>query len=91
MGSFDLTANGGGTVTLVAPSKITIDGRLLQRRSASFATLKLTFVPEPGALLLLGGAALALVLRARGAPPAPEGGSATVPKRRAPLRFGWWG
>jgi hypothetical protein len=65
MGSFDLTANGGGAVTLVAPSKVSIDGNLVGRRSASFATLKLSFVPEPGTLLLLGGAALALALRAR--------------------------
>jgi hypothetical protein len=65
MGSFDLTANGGGTVTLVAPSKVSIDGNLVGRRSASFATVKLSFVPEPGTLLLLGGTALALVLAAK--------------------------
>jgi hypothetical protein len=60
MGSFDLTAKGGGTVTLVSPSKISIDGSIAQRRTASFTTLVLTFVPEPGALLLLAGAALFL-------------------------------
>jgi hypothetical protein len=60
MGSFNLTAKGGGTVTLVSPSKISIDGSIAQRRTASFTTLVLTFVPEPGALLLLAGAALFL-------------------------------
>ena len=44
--------------------------------SLSYPAFATTFVPEPGTLLLLSGAALALVLRAR---------------RRAPLRFGWWG
>jgi hypothetical protein len=61
MGTFDLTANGGGTVTLVSPSKVSIDGPFAQRRTASFATLKLTFVPEPRAWLLLGAGALALL------------------------------
>jgi hypothetical protein len=66
MGSFNLTANGGGTVTLVAPSKISIDGMLAQRRTASFTTLKLTYapdvVPEPATLLLLGAGALGLAI-----------------------------
>jgi hypothetical protein len=65
MGSFNLTAMGGGTVTLVAPSKISIDGSLAQRRTASFTTLKLTYaptVPEPATLLLLGAGALGLAL-----------------------------
>jgi hypothetical protein len=61
IGSFDLTANGGGTVTLVSPTKISIDGPLAQRRAASFATLKLTFVPEPSTLLLLAASALGLL------------------------------
>jgi hypothetical protein len=35
MGSFDLTPNGGGTVTLVAPSKITARARCSRRRASS--------------------------------------------------------
>jgi hypothetical protein len=62
MGSFNLTANGGGTVTLVSPSKINVDSILWQRRTASFTSLVLTFGPEPSALLLLGAGGLALVL-----------------------------
>jgi hypothetical protein len=59
MGSFGLTPNGGGTVTLVAPTKVTIVSPYPQR-TVGFATLKLSFVPEPGALLLLGAAAVAV-------------------------------
>jgi hypothetical protein len=66
MGSFNLTPNGGGMVTLVAPSRISINGPLAQRRGASFTKLVLTFVPEPGTLLLLGAGALGLLLGARG-------------------------
>jgi hypothetical protein len=62
MGSFNLTANGGGTVTLVSPTKISIDCGLAQRRTAGFTALKMVFVPEPGTLLLLGAGALGLVL-----------------------------
>ena len=66
VGSFNLTAMGGGSVTLVSPTKVDIDGSLAQRRTASFTTLKLTFagdaVPEPGTLLLLGAGALGLTL-----------------------------
>ena len=61
-GSFNLTAMGGGTVTLVSPSKVSIDGAFTQRRTASFTKLVLSFVPEPSALILLGGAAVALRL-----------------------------
>jgi hypothetical protein len=64
-GSWNLTANGGGTVTLVSPSKISIDGALAQRRTAGFTSLVLTFIPEPGTLFLLGGGAIALALGAR--------------------------
>jgi hypothetical protein len=66
MGSFALSAAGGGTVTLVSPTKVSVDGSLeQQRRVFSLTTLKLTFVPEPGTLLLLGAAAAALVLARR--------------------------
>jgi hypothetical protein len=62
MGSFDLTPNGGGTVTLVSPSKVSVDySGAFQINTASFATLKLTFVPEPSILLLLGAGAVGLV------------------------------
>jgi PEP-CTERM motif len=64
-GSFSLSAGGAGTVTLVSPSKVSIDGFVIQRRTASFTTLKLTFVPEPSTLLLLGAAAAALMLARR--------------------------
>ena len=62
---FSIEGVGTGSVTLVSPTKISIDGVLAQRRTASFTTLKLTFVPEPGTLLLLGAAAAALVLARR--------------------------
>jgi hypothetical protein len=65
VGSFNLNAQGAGTVTLVSPSKVSIDGMFAQRRTASFTTLKLTFVPEPGTVLLLGAAAAALALGRR--------------------------
>jgi hypothetical protein len=68
MGSFNLTPNGGGTVALVSPSKVSIDGSLTQRRTAGFTKLVLTFVPEPGTLLLLGGSGLALLLARRRRP-----------------------
>jgi hypothetical protein len=64
MGSVNLTAGGGGTVTLVSPSKISIDGPLAQRRTAGFTSLTLTYagVPEPSTLLLLGAGVVGLVL-----------------------------
>jgi hypothetical protein len=51
MGSNNLTPLGAGTVVLVTPIKIitNIAGTL-----AAFGTLTLTYVPEPGTLLLLG-------------------------------------
>jgi len=63
MGSFDLTAQGGGTVQLVSPTKIqvTFEAPFLKRNTVSLSTLKLSFVPEPGAALLVGAAALALL------------------------------
>jgi len=66
-GSFNLTGGfpyqggAGGTVTLVSPSKLTVVGPLIFRKTVSLTTLKLTFVPEPSTLLLLGAAALALL------------------------------
>ena len=35
--------DGGATVTLVAPTKISVDGALVQRRTASFTSLQLSF------------------------------------------------
>jgi hypothetical protein len=52
----------GNTVTLVSPSKISIDGPLAQRRTASFTALTLTYAPEPSTLLLLGAGVVGLVL-----------------------------
>jgi hypothetical protein len=51
MGSNGLTPNGAGTLTLVTPVKVitNIAGTL-----AAFGVLSLTYVPEPGTLLLLG-------------------------------------
>ena len=61
-GTWNLTAGGQGTVTLVSPTKISIDCSLAQRRNGGFTSLKMYFVPEPGTLLLLGAGALGLVL-----------------------------
>ena len=61
----DVVAAGGiagNTVTLVSPSKISIDGPLAQRRTASFTSLQLTYAPEPSTLLLLGAGVAGLVL-----------------------------
>jgi hypothetical protein len=69
-GSFALTAQGGGTVTLVAPARIAIDSTgpnlIGQQRTVSVSTLKLTFVPEPSVGLLLVGAGLAYLFAPRG-------------------------
>jgi hypothetical protein len=65
MGSFNLTAGGNGTVTLVSPSKVDIDGSLAQRRTASFTKLSLAFIPEPGAVLLILGGVLGLGVMGR--------------------------
>jgi hypothetical protein len=61
-GTWNVTPGEGGTVTLVSPSKISIDCGLAQRRTAAFTSLKMYFVPEPGFLLLLGAGGLSLVL-----------------------------
>jgi hypothetical protein len=58
------TVHGDGWVTLVSPSKISIDGALAQRRSVTFSTLRLVF-PEPETWLLLAAAALGMGLIAR--------------------------
>jgi hypothetical protein len=65
MGSFSLTPSGGGMVSLVSPSKVSIDGLIVGRRTASFTKLVLTFVPEPGTLLLLGAAVVVLARGSR--------------------------
>jgi hypothetical protein len=64
MGSFNLTAMGGGSVQLVAPIRISVDSteRYFHHNSVALTTLKLSFVPEPSALLLFGAAVAALVL-----------------------------
>ena len=64
-GTWNLTASGGGTVTLVSPSKISIDCGLAQRRTAGLTSLKMYFVPEPGTLLLLAAGALGVGLMVR--------------------------
>lgn len=63
MGTNNLTANGGGTIQLVAPVKIAtnIAGTL-----AAFAVLNLTYVPEPALpLMLLAGAGTLAAVGAR--------------------------
>lgn len=66
MGTFGLGANGAGAVTLVSPSRIFLynwegGSQVSLVNRVTLATLKLTFVPEPSAMLLLGAGALALV------------------------------
>jgi hypothetical protein len=56
-GSFMLDANGAGTVTLVAPTRFTVQSSLPYRRNVALTRLTLHFVPEPGAWLLLLAAA----------------------------------
>ncbi len=59
MGTNSLTAS-GGMVTLVAPITIKIPGTGADLR-AGYQVLKLTFVPEPGTLVLLGAGVVGLV------------------------------
>jgi hypothetical protein len=63
MGNWHVDGLQQGFVTLVAPSKVSIDG-LIQRRTVSFTTLRLEF-PEPGTWFLLGAAAGGMALAAR--------------------------
>ena len=58
MGTWHVDGLQQGIVTLVAPSKVSIDG-LIQRRTVSFTTLRLAF-PEPETWLLLAAAVLVL-------------------------------
>ena len=63
-GANNLTANGGGTLVLIAPSvvKVTVAGA--PSTTASASVLVLTFapsVPEPGTLALLGAGMLGLL------------------------------
>ena len=66
-GSFDLTANGGGTIQLVIANKLVISGPTygLQSTTATPTILRLRFIPEPGSLLLLGSGVLGLALVGR--------------------------
>ena len=61
-GNNGLTANGAGTLVLVTPVKIitNIAGTL-----AAFGVLTLTYVPEPGTLLLLGSGVAGLAALGR--------------------------
>ncbi len=71
MGSFNLTAGGAGTVTLVSPTITAIcaggpagacDGSTQSNRTAGATSLTLNFTsaPEPGTLLLLGAGLVGL-------------------------------
>jgi hypothetical protein len=63
------------SITLVAPSRVSIDSPLRQRRTASFTKLTLNYevdlgppVPEPSALVLLAAGALLLGFGRRRSP-----------------------
>lgn len=56
-GSFMLDSSGAGTVTLVAPTRFTVQSSLPYRSNVALTRLTLHFVPEPGAWLLLLAAA----------------------------------
>ena len=70
-GSFNLTANGHGTIQLAVANKLAISSPAygLQSTTATPTILRLTFihghVPEPGTLLLLGSGVLSLALAGR--------------------------
>jgi hypothetical protein len=52
-----LSPGGGGTLTLVSPGKVYVS---TGNKLAVIGTLTLTYVPEPGTVLLLGAGALGL-------------------------------
>jgi len=52
-------------VVLVSPTRITARSALTFKTDVSLTTLTLHFVPEPGSLLLLGAAAVALAAARR--------------------------
>ena len=54
------TSGGGGKITLVAPITIKIPGTGADLR-AGYSILQITFIPEPGTLLLLGASVAGLV------------------------------
>jgi hypothetical protein len=62
-GSNGLTAGGQGTLVLVAPVKVITNVNV--GTFPMFATLSLTYVPEPGTLALLGAGVLALAALGR--------------------------
>jgi hypothetical protein len=69
MGSFALTAMGGGSVLLVAPTRISVDGAgYVQRHDVILTTLQLHFVPEPSTTLLFGAGGVGLLLTVRRRP-----------------------
>jgi hypothetical protein len=63
-GSFNLSSRGGGTVTLVTLARVRTSG-LAVMNDADPALLHLSFLPEPGASLLLGVAAARLLALGR--------------------------
>jgi hypothetical protein len=63
-GSINLTANGGGTVKLVTLTHVIVSG-LSSGNSVAPTILTLTYVPEPGTLLLLGAGIAGLAATGR--------------------------
>ena len=96
-GSFNLTAGGAGTISLVVANKLIISGPSygLQSTTSSGSLqpiLRLRYkVPEPGSLLLVGAGALGLVMMAgaaapgTAADPAPRGSAGLLEPIHRPL------